>query len=326
MTAAHINRPPLEEVDKIEVISLVDNYSDALLPSSEEKNEKVKRHIPKWGGGIQEQAILAEHALSLVIRLYKDNKQYNILFDAGRSKEAIRQNIQVLGLDLSQLDAVILSHGHGDHYGGLFAASRFIGKNVPLIAHPDAFLEHYRTQPDGEILKRGYRLEEDALEKTGFTLTKSSGPSTLASGQLMITGEVERTTDFEFPPANTFIEHEQGTLDVDIVRDDQSLVIHLKGKGLVVISGCAHSGIINTLRYAQKITGVSKIYAVLGGFHLAGAGVKEKTEKTIEEMIELAPEVIVPMHCTSLASIISIQQAMPDAFLLNSVGTTFTFT
>jgi 7,8-dihydropterin-6-yl-methyl-4-(beta-D-ribofuranosyl)aminobenzene 5'-phosphate synthase len=115
-----------------------------------------------------------------------------------------------------------------------------------------------------------------------------------------------------------------GQLEPDLILDDQALVVNLKEKGLVIISGCAHAGIINTIMHAMKITRTNRVYAVVGGFHLAGAKVDTLTEQTIKALLEINPQVIVPMHCTSWKSIVKIQQALPNAFILNSVGTKLT--
>lgn len=307
----------LKKADRVEITTIVDNYTNTLLASSENKNDIMTRATEKYGG---ERAPLAEHGLSLLIRLFSGNQVHVVLFDGGRSKTAIRYNLRLLNINLTNLEAVVLSHGHGDHYGGLFEVPRHIQKSgVPLIVHPDAFLSHYRKQSDGTMLKRK-RLYERSLEKAGFHVVKSRSHQLLASKLVLSTGEVERTTEFETIPGEHYIERD-GKLEPDIIRDDQSLVINLKEKGLVVISGCAHSGIINTIRYAMKINQTDRVYAVIGGFHLAGQGVEAKTEKTMKAFAEINPAIVVPMHCSSWYSIVKIYQEMPESFILNCVGT-----
>jgi 7,8-dihydropterin-6-yl-methyl-4-(beta-D-ribofuranosyl)aminobenzene 5'-phosphate synthase len=137
---------------------------------------------------------------------------------------------------------------------------------------------------------------------------------------ILVTGEVERATGFEKGLPNASLERD-GKLEPDAIRDDQALVVNLKDKGLVVISGCAHSGIINTVLYAKKITGVDRIHAVLGGFHLSGPVVEPVIEETITEFKKIKPEVIIPMHCTGWEAIKRFSQAFPSSFILNSVGT-----
>ena len=135
----------------------------------------------------------------------------------------------------------------------------------------------------------------------------------------MVTGEVERTTGFEKGLPGALMEKD-GEMEPDLIADDQALVMNLREKGLVVISGCSHSGIINTILYAQKVTGLGKIHAVLGGFHLTGPAFESIIEKTISELKNVAPEVVVPMHCTGWKAIQRFSQEFPSAFVLNSVG------
>jgi 7,8-dihydropterin-6-yl-methyl-4-(beta-D-ribofuranosyl)aminobenzene 5'-phosphate synthase len=135
----------------------------------------------------------------------------------------------------------------------------------------------------------------------------------------MVTGEVERTTTFEKGLPNALVERD-GKMEPDTIPEDQSIVINLKGKGLVIISGCAHAGIVNTIRYAQQMSGISNVHAVLGGFHLTGAPFEPIIEQTLDELIMVAPEIIVPMHCTGWKAIQRFSEVFPAAFVLNSVG------
>jgi 7,8-dihydropterin-6-yl-methyl-4-(beta-D-ribofuranosyl)aminobenzene 5'-phosphate synthase len=139
---------------------------------------------------------------------------------------------------------------------------------------------------------------------------------------ILVTGEVERTTPFEKGLPNATLAR-AGKEEKDPIRDDQALVIHLREKGLVVVSGCAHAGIINTVVYAKKLTGIEKVHAVIGGFHLSGPVFEPILEKTVEAFGEMKPEMIVPMHCTGWKAIRRFAEAFPDSFVLNSVGSTF---
>ncbi len=145
----------------------------------------------------------------------------------------------------------------------------------------------------------------------------------MAENGIMVTGEVERTTGFEKGLPGALLERE-GEMKPDPISDDQALVLNLKEKGLVVISGCSHSGIINTIFHAQKLTGLTKVHAVLGGFHLTGPAFEPIIEKTISELKNMGPEVIVPMHCTGWKAIQRLSQEFPSAFVLNSVGSKIT--
>jgi len=140
---------------------------------------------------------------------------------------------------------------------------------------------------------------------------------------VLVTGEVERITAFEKGLPNALYER-NGKIEKDPISDDQAIVINLKGKGLVIISGCSHAGIINTVLFAKKITGVEKIHGILGGFHLTGPFFEQIIEETISELRSMEPQVIVPMHCTGWKAIQRFSEEFPSSFILNSVGSMFT--
>jgi len=167
-------------------------------------------------------------------------------------------------------------------------------------------------------------LDEQSIMKTGAEIIKSRGPSTLASGLIMVTGEVERTTPFEkgFPTMEAKI---NGNWVVDPFNDDQAIIVNLKGKGLVIVGGCSHAGIINTIRYAKNITNIDKVYAVLGGFHLTGPLFEPIIGVTIDEMVKINPDYVVPMHCTGWNAVNQFKEKMPKQVIINTVGTCYTF-
>ena len=161
-------------------------------------------------------------------------------------------------------------------------------------------------------------LNEKDLKNAGAKIIKSEGPLTLASDLILLTGEVERTTTFEkgFPWAEAKI---NGVWKLDPFKDDQGIVIKLKDKGLVVISGCAHAGIINTVNYSKKITKTDKVHAVLGGFHLTGPLFEPIIPPTIEEMKKIDPNYLIPMHCTGWDAINQFKEEMPNNVIINTV-------
>jgi 7,8-dihydropterin-6-yl-methyl-4-(beta-D-ribofuranosyl)aminobenzene 5'-phosphate synthase len=167
-------------------------------------------------------------------------------------------------------------------------------------------------------------LDEEALTEAGAVLHRAKEASTLAADLVLVTGEVERGTDFErgFPWAEARID---GQWVVDPFHDDQGLAVKVKDKGLVVIGGCSHAGIINTVKHAQKAAQVDTVHAVLGGFHLTGPAFEPIIEPTIEVMKKIGPDYVVPMHCTGWNAINQFAEEMPGQFVLNSVGTTYVF-
>jgi 7,8-dihydropterin-6-yl-methyl-4-(beta-D-ribofuranosyl)aminobenzene 5'-phosphate synthase len=306
----------LREADKVEVTVLVDNYTDLLLLQS---TEVVKRpRIPP------PQAPLAEHGLSCLLKVSADSEEHVVLVDAGIAATCLFHNAGLLNVDLSQVESVVLSHGHFDHFGGLPEFLSGASEGIPLVLHPDAFLQRRLNVP---VIGRPVdmpALDEEALEEAGAVLHKAKGACTLASDLVLVTGEVERVTDFErgFPWAEAKIDDEWV---VDPFHDDQGVAVEIKDRGLVVIGGCSHAGVINTVKQAQKAARTDAVHAVLGGFHLTGPVFESIIEPTIEEMKKIGPEYVVPMHCTGWKAINQFAKEMPEQFVLNSVGTTYVF-
>jgi 7,8-dihydropterin-6-yl-methyl-4-(beta-D-ribofuranosyl)aminobenzene 5'-phosphate synthase len=207
-----------------------------------------------------------------------------------------------------------------DHTGSLHAILEKISDPIPLVVHPDAFqYPRFFEQKDGSKKRFPRTLVRSDLEERNVKILESRTPTPILDESILVTGEVERTTEFEKGMPNALLEMD-GRLEPDPIKDDQALVMNLKQKGLVVISGCSHAGIINTVLYAKKLTGVEKVYAVLGGFHLSGAFYEKILEQTIDKLKALSPAVVVPMHCTGRKAMELFSREFPSSFVLNSVG------
>jgi len=308
----------LREADKLEITILTDNYTDVLLMDS---TDVVKRPPIQFAA---ESSPLAEHGLSCLLKVFAGSEQHVVLLDTGISATCLLHNADALQVNLRKVEAIVLSHGHFDHYGGLIGALNKAKRGIPLVVHPDAFLPFRVNMTMLGLLIEMPPLDEIALKDTGVELRKVRQPSTLASDLVLVLGEVERVTDFE--KGVPFVE---AKIDNEWVEDaflhDQGVAVKVKGKGLVVISGCAHAGIINTVKHAQKVARTDKVHAVLGGFHLGGAILEPIVGPTIEEMKKIGPELVVPMHCTGWKTINRFAEEMSAQFILNSVGTTYVF-
>jgi len=308
----------LREAEKIEIITLMDNYTDCLIPSS----QNVKRN-PHYKNGEVVPPLMAEHGLSLLIRVFENGRPHSLLLDAGWSETGVLHNLRELGIEVNKIETAVLSHGHMDHYGALKSILNLKSESIPVIVHPDVFLRNrFIVLPDGEKIRFPV-LEENTFQKTGAQIIKNKSPYLLLSDLALVTGEIERATDFEKGMPNAYLER-AGEIEPDRILDDQAIVVHLKGKGLVIITGCAHSGIINTIHYAQKLTGVMPVYAIIGGFHLSGPAFEPIIDKTLEKLKALKPAIISPMHCTGWKATVEIAKQMPHQFVLSSVGTTLT--
>jgi 7,8-dihydropterin-6-yl-methyl-4-(beta-D-ribofuranosyl)aminobenzene 5'-phosphate synthase len=309
------------EIDKIEILALQDNYIDLLAQDS---NDIVTRALPVKDGEVKT-TILAEHGFASIITVTKGGRSRSILFDFGFSETGAALNAQAMDLDLSVIEATAISHGHLDHVGGMVELMKMVGKkNVDLVLHPEAFRNPRYLKVSEEIKHKFLSFTREKAELAGLNVVEAADPYPMLDGDIVFLGSIPRETEYEKGAPNLYF-GSGGEIKRDDFADDTSLVADLKGKGLVVISGCAHSGIINTVRHAQRTTGVDTVFAVYGGFHLAGKNMEAVVEHTVAALQEIDPEYIVPVHCTGRAAITSIEKLMPEKLLINMAGTRITF-
>ncbi len=256
--------------------------------------------------------LLAEWGLCILV----ETNVANILLDTGQSISAAH-NADMLGIDLSKIDKIVLTHGHYDHTGGLRQILRKMKKEVEIIAHPDIWQAKYACHQGQEDRYIGIPFQRQELEYLGarFNLTKE--PVEIATN-IMTTGEIPMVTDFEQVDPDLFVK--EGTdFKADKLMDDQALIINTE-PGLVVILGCAHRGLINTLYHAQQLTGVKQISLVLGGCHLKDA-TEEQICLTIAALKELGVSKIGVSHCTGLPAAVIMAQEFGNSFFFNNAGT-----
>ncbi|WPC41604.1 MBL fold metallo-hydrolase [Clostridium sp. JS66] len=315
---------PLLEVDEVKITILMDNTIDAFMTGNEivhRFNMSKAPLIAKDGFS----TLIAEHGFSAIIQVKCGKKQATVLLDAGMSSNGILHNTDTLGIDVNDIQAIILSHGHVDHTMGLPSLiEKLDSPQVPIIFHPDAFLDRKLIMPGGyEVNVSAPKLTASQQKK--IALVSKTDPTFLVDNMVLVSGEITRTTDFEtgFPVHYT---KRDGRWENDpLVKDDQCVIVNVRGKGLVVITGCCHSGLINTINYAQTLTNCQQVYAVLGGFHLTGGIFEKIIPITIDELKKIGPTYLMPGHCTGWSAIHQIAQAMPKAFIPNNVGTTLAF-
>ena len=309
----------LDPVDAVTVTTLVDNFTDALLMDS---GPAKRAPITLATAGA---VLRAEHGFSCLVAVTKGARTTRILFDAGITEDGLVENMRRLELPPGDIDIVVLSHGHWDHTMGMHGLAAALGRaELPVLLHPEFWNRRRVALPGREPIELP-STSRGALAGAGFEVVEEQQPSFLLDGSLLVTGEVDRTTDFErgFPVHQAYRE---GAWQPDpLILDDQALVANVRGHGLVVVTGCGHSGIVNILRYVRRLTGHDHIHAVIGGFHLGGPGFEPIIAPTCDALAELSPDHLVPCHCTGWRAIHAMAARFPDAFIQNSVGTRFEF-
>lgn len=310
------DRVNLRSVDSADVTIVVDNFSDVLLPST----EIALRPRLVWNQFDREQ-LRAEHGYSLLLTVERDGQSASMLYDAGLGRDTVLHNLDVLDVHVADLRAIVLSHGHADHHGGLLGMFRRLGRRgMPLLLHPDVWRDRKLVFPNGDEIHLPPPSHND-LDREGVDIIEERGPSLLLDDTILITGQVDRTTPFEkgFPIQQ--MQTDQGWQPDVWVWDDQAIVCHVKGKGLVVLSSCSHAGAINVLLHARRLTGIDTIYAFIGGLHLSGAIMAPVIPPTLDALAAIAPTVLVPGHCTGWQATHEIARRFASAYVQSSVGT-----
>ncbi len=312
----------LREVENAVVSCLVDNNVDITLPS----NETARR--PYLAKNWYKRPLIAEHGFSVAVTVKSSAGKRIILFDSGLDPMTAAHNAEVLGFDLSDCEAVISSHGHIDHAGGLLNIRKRMDKKrpVPLVLHKDAFRNRMVKFQDGRKVNLPAQ-NRSWLTKAGYKITERNSHSLWADANILVTGEIARTNNFEKGFPNHYSGADGGgEMEYDpLIKDDQAIILNIKDKGLLVITGCGHAGVVNTLNYAKDLTGQDRIYAVIGGMHLTGGIFEPLIPRTVEELGRLRPKFVVPCHCSGLKAMAEIARRLPDAFMQNSVGTSYIF-
>ena len=296
-------------LNSVTVEILVDNFFDVFEPS---KPGLVERVAP----GRLPKPLMAAHGLAFWVTLTQNGQTTRILMDTANSPLPLFNNLEALGHEPKEADALVVTHGHPDHYGGLLEYLDRRQSPLPVYLHEDAYLPKVLITPRGRI--GPWKLERRELESRGVDLHENRGP-VLVQDLALLTGTVEATTSYEtpLPGAKRVV---NGAEEHDTFSDEQALVMNVKDRGLVVIGGCCHPGVVNMVKYAQKLTGVQKVAAILGGFHLTVGG-DNLIKETIQGLKELNPGIILAGHCTGFKALTQLALNFPDTFMVSCVGT-----
>ena len=318
-----------EPVDSVEVTILVDNLFDGLLVSEgPARRPSFGPHLlsvstPFMEDGLVFDQPVVQHGFGALVVARKEGREHRVLFDTGATPDGLVENMRRMDLSPGDVEAIVLSHGHSDHTTGMDGLARVLGPaNLPVLIHPEFWNRRRLAFPGREPFELP-TTSKGALEGAGFEIVEEEMPSFLLGGSLLVTGEVDRTTSFERGmPGQQALKGEEWVPD-PLILDDQALLINVRDKGLVILTGCGHSGIVNVVRYARKVTGISEVHAIVGGFHLGGPAFEPIIPETVEALAAFDPGVLVPTHCTGLKAIHALATRLPDAFHQSSVLTTF---
>ncbi|WP_158169929.1 MBL fold metallo-hydrolase [Mycolicibacterium smegmatis] len=318
------------QADRVELTILVENWVDMLLPDHGDhcvRTGLVDHFDPKR---IPPQA---ENGISILVEAHHGRHTTTVLFDVGLTGSVLLHNLSALGVDASAIDAVVISHGHPDHYGGILPLLDAFDRTLPVATSEDAFRPRFAVMGDGRVspyYNQAFTVDE--LERRDGRAILSSGALDLGCG-VYTTGFIPRVVTFEGPKAPSedhapglYQVGADGSYGLDEVNDEQGLIIDVKGKGLVILTGCAHAGVLNTIDQARRICGPRPVLAVLGGFHLGFPTTPaDNVELTLTGLLERDVRAIMPMHCSGLATHARFSVEAPDRYLQPSVGTKLRF-
>lgn len=247
--------------------------------------------------------LIAKHGLSFFIELKVGKETTRLLMDTGPKPDVILHNAQMLNIDLRKIDLIMLSHGHYDHTGGLLGVLKNADRRTPVITHPESFGAKFVAKK--RFKYAGIPFLPSKLGGTRSIPILSRKPFAILPG-VFVSGEIKRTTDFE--SVEGFKTIRKHRLVDDYMPDDQALFVMVKSRGLVVITGCAHAGLINTIKQAQRVTGSRSVYGIAGGFHLAGASAK-RIKATVDGLRKVGIKALMPCHCTGKIAIKKFSEA-----------------
>ena len=315
------------EVDALEVLVLVDNVTDSL-------SSNPKDVLPEWsvlltGGRLRVLAgsntCCAHHGLSLLLTAHVGSKKRTLLFDAGPAAATFQRNCEILGVDFESVEAVVLSHGHWDHAGGLLAAVESIArsrgsKGFTCYVHPGMFRQRATKRPDGQLYVNELIPDPERLSEAGADVLNTSEPQSVADGAFYVSGEIPRVTAYEAGVPNHLTRRVDGEWEPDpLIMDERFVSVNVKGKGQFVFSACSHAGIVNVLNHARKVFPEVPLYGVMGGLHLSGINEKIIPD-TIADLKRFDLKLLAPGHCTGWRALSAMAREFGDELVPSAVG------
>jgi 7,8-dihydropterin-6-yl-methyl-4-(beta-D-ribofuranosyl)aminobenzene 5'-phosphate synthase len=322
----------LAEVDALEILVLVDNTTDSLSSNPESV-------VPEWsvlltGGKLRVLAgsniCCAHHGLSLLLTATVGERRHVLLFDAGPAAATFVRNAEILGVDFAAVEAVVLSHGHWDHAGGLVAAVEAIarsraGRPFNCYVHPGMFRQRATKRPDGQLYVNELVPDPDRLAKAGARVVNAREPQGIADGVFYLSGEIPRVTAYEEGVPNHLARTADGSgWEPDpLIMDERFVAVHVKGKGQFVFSACSHAGLINVLMHARSAFPDVPLYGVMGGLHLSGIN-ERVIPQTVADLATFKLKLLAPGHCTGWRAMSALSREFGDELVPSAVGKKYT--
>ena len=321
----------LQPVDRVEIHVLVDNATDSLSSTPANIETEFSFLARKGARFLSGECICcASHGLSCLITAHRGDTRHTILFDTGPEADIFERNTRRLGLDLGIVEAIVLSHGHWDHAGGMLRAVDMIRANgnnrdLPFYGHPDMFRLRGRKMADGGMMPMIGVPSVAELSARGARVVARREPATFLDGMFLVSGEIPRVTPFEQGLANHYAKIDDNWEPDPLLIDERWLAVNVAGKGLIVFTACSHAGVVNVLKHAQANKAGAPLHAVLGGFHLSG-----ETEKIIPQTVEALGQfglsTIAAGHCTGWRAMAALVAAFGDGVVTpTAVGKRFVY-
>jgi 7,8-dihydropterin-6-yl-methyl-4-(beta-D-ribofuranosyl)aminobenzene 5'-phosphate synthase len=318
----------ITEVDALEALVLVDNLTDSLStnPPNVQAEWSVLFGGGKWRLLAGSEICCAHHGYSVLLTATVGGARRTMLFDAGPAAATFRRNTEILSADLAAVEAVVLSHGHWDHAGGLLAAVEAIAerrgeRKFDCYVHPGMFRQRATRRPDGALYVNELVPDPAQLSAAGATVVNTREPQAIADGAFYVSGEIPRVTSYEAGVPNHFTRSADGTSweSDPLIMDERFVSVHVRGKGQVVLSACSHAGLINVLTHARSVFPSVPLYGAMGGLHLAGTN-ERVIPQTVDDLRQFGLKLLAPGHCTGWRALSRMARDYGEELVPSAVG------
>jgi 7,8-dihydropterin-6-yl-methyl-4-(beta-D-ribofuranosyl)aminobenzene 5'-phosphate synthase len=316
------------EVDALEVLVLVDNVTDSL--SSNPPGVEPEWSVLFTGGRMRllagSNTCCAHHGLSILLTASVGSRKRTLLFDAGPAAATFQRNTEILGVDFASIEAVVLSHGHWDHAGGLLAAVQSIvrsrgSKSFTCHVHPGMFRQRATKRPDGQLYVNELVPDPEQLSAAGANVVSTREPQGVVDGAFYVSGEIPRVTSYEAGVPNHLTRSLDGmSWEPDpLIMDERFVSVHVKGKGQLVFSACSHAGLINVLTHARSVFPSVPLYGAMGGLHLSGIN-ERVIPQTMADLKTFGLKLLAPGHCTGWRALSQMAREFGESLVPSAVG------